>query len=276
MEKETKRCPYCGEEIMASAKKCRYCGEWLEPTETDKEETTQKEDSEMNAELENCEKADTTSAKDKSTNSVIESVEKEDEAVDTGYGFAVSKKLAWRITYGLIAFAVCAFAYLGYTIYRDSQEGVTMSNMDGSWKELGKDDSVSRTYQFKKDGTFNEMASTTEADENGMIYSSLITGTWEVAADDILGKTIKMVYNIDELHVEGNSDEGLFDEDYPNVNAIKQILLEKYKADNKATKDAENQGKVYGFNHLTLRNDTLFQNQSPIMVKVSDILVRQP
>ena len=26
---ETKRCPYCGEEIMASAKKCKHCGEWL-------------------------------------------------------------------------------------------------------------------------------------------------------------------------------------------------------------------------------------------------------
>jgi predicted RNA-binding Zn-ribbon protein involved in translation (DUF1610 family) len=25
----TKRCPYCGEEILAVAKKCRYCGEWL-------------------------------------------------------------------------------------------------------------------------------------------------------------------------------------------------------------------------------------------------------
>ena len=27
---ETKRCPYCGEEILAGAKKCKYCGEWLE------------------------------------------------------------------------------------------------------------------------------------------------------------------------------------------------------------------------------------------------------
>ena len=40
MEKETKRCPYCGEEIMATAKKCKHCGEWLtEENHTPKKET---------------------------------------------------------------------------------------------------------------------------------------------------------------------------------------------------------------------------------------------
>lgn len=27
---DTKRCPYCGEEILAVAKKCKHCGEWLD------------------------------------------------------------------------------------------------------------------------------------------------------------------------------------------------------------------------------------------------------
>lgn len=31
MEKATKKCPCCGEEILEVAKKCKHCGEWLEP-----------------------------------------------------------------------------------------------------------------------------------------------------------------------------------------------------------------------------------------------------
>ena len=46
MEK-TRKCPYCGEEIMADAKKCRHCGEWLgdeaEPKQEPVQETTIKE-----------------------------------------------------------------------------------------------------------------------------------------------------------------------------------------------------------------------------------------
>ncbi|EHM50594.1 zinc ribbon domain-containing protein [Cardiobacterium valvarum] len=32
MTTDTKKCPYCAEEIKADAKKCRYCGEYLEET----------------------------------------------------------------------------------------------------------------------------------------------------------------------------------------------------------------------------------------------------
>lgn len=33
MEQKTKRCPYCGEEILAVATKCKHCGEWLNKEE---------------------------------------------------------------------------------------------------------------------------------------------------------------------------------------------------------------------------------------------------
>lgn len=36
-----KKCPYCGEEIMATAKKCRHCGEWLETQPTSSQPTNQ-------------------------------------------------------------------------------------------------------------------------------------------------------------------------------------------------------------------------------------------
>ena len=42
---ETKRCPYCGEEILAVAKKCKHCGEWIEQkTKAEDQEDSVKED----------------------------------------------------------------------------------------------------------------------------------------------------------------------------------------------------------------------------------------
>ena len=54
MEQQTKKCPYCGGEIMAAAKKCKHCGKWLDgredkneiptPTHAPVEEVTVKEE----------------------------------------------------------------------------------------------------------------------------------------------------------------------------------------------------------------------------------------
>ena len=44
MEKDIKKCPYCGETILAVAKKCKYCGEWLEEKQKDKDKSLQIKD----------------------------------------------------------------------------------------------------------------------------------------------------------------------------------------------------------------------------------------
>lgn len=76
----------------------------------------------------------------------------DDEVVDTGYGVSVSKRLAKRITWGLVAVAIIAFAFLGYEILSIDSRELTMSKMDGSWKELSTDD-VTIMYQFNKMGS---------------------------------------------------------------------------------------------------------------------------
>ena len=53
---ETKRCPYCGEEIMAVAKKCKHCGEWLDeppavPEASDGQEAPAAEENEEELEI---------------------------------------------------------------------------------------------------------------------------------------------------------------------------------------------------------------------------------
>jgi tRNA(Ile2) C34 agmatinyltransferase TiaS len=44
--RETKNCPYCGEEILAVAKKCKHCGEWL-PEDEESKETLHEEQPEL-------------------------------------------------------------------------------------------------------------------------------------------------------------------------------------------------------------------------------------
>ena len=235
-----KRCPYCGEMILAAAKKCKYCGEWLENPEAiiadDKEEKLAPAVSKLESKPVD---APAPEPEDATTDG-------DDEIVDTGYGVSVSKRLASI----------------------DSRE-LTMSKMDGSWKELATDD-VTIMYQFNKNGEFTEMRT---IDDDGIKYGSLCTGTWELSDQGILGQCISMKYDIESLVVDGHNEETgeVYDESDPTVNEIKQALYAEYQKENLEVDKYKGTDKVYGLNHLTFSNDTIKQNGKSVMVKIGDI-----
>lgn len=262
-KKEKKRCPYCGEMILVAAKKCKYCGEWLEKPEAnnadEKDEKLAPEDSKPESKP----VAESTSEPEDAT------ADGDDEVVDTGYGVSVSKRLAKRITWGLVAVAIIAFAFLGYEMLSVDSSELTMSKMDGSWKELATDD-VTIMYQFNKNGEFTEMRT---IDDDGIKYGSMCTGTWELSKQGILGQCISMKYDIESLVVDGHNDETgeNYDESDPMVSEIKQALYEKYQKENQEVDKYKGMDKAYGLNNLTFSNDTIKQNGKSVMVKIGDI-----
>lgn len=44
---QTKKCPYCGEEILAVANKCKHCGEWLDKGKPSQQSKSEKDDYEQ-------------------------------------------------------------------------------------------------------------------------------------------------------------------------------------------------------------------------------------
>ena len=181
------------------------------------------------------------------------------------------KEPVWKkcVIRGLVAVAIVAFAFFGYEMLCVDSSELTMSKMDGSWKELATDD-VTIMYQFNKNGEFTEMRT---IDDDGTKYGSMCTGTWELSKQGVLGQCISMKYDIESLVVDGHNEETgeVYDESDPTVNEMKQTLYAKYQKENQEVDKYKGMDKVYGLNNLTFSNDTIKQNGISIMVKIGDI-----
>ena len=135
MEEEKKRCPYCGEEILAIAKKCKHCGEWLH------EEVV--EDPKKQIPCPICgedidEGLDVCPYCHEKVEQSYE-INKSRIAENTQDSIPSKKKLTWIIIGAIIAtflFPVASFVIIGYTFYyrkKALDRGSRFFNNGGLW-----------------------------------------------------------------------------------------------------------------------------------------------
>lgn len=134
MEEEKKRCPYCGEEILAIAKKCKHCGEWLP------EEVVEKPKKQIPCPIcgedidEGLEVCPYCHEKVEQSDEIHEPIaENPQDSIPT------KKKLTWIIIGAIIAtflFPVASFVIIGYTFYyrkKALDRGSRFFNNGGLW-----------------------------------------------------------------------------------------------------------------------------------------------
>lgn len=135
MKEEKKRCPYCGEEILAIAKKCKHCGEWL-PEEVVEDPKKQIPCPICGEDID--EGLDVCPYCHEKVEQSYE-IHKSRIAENTQDSIPSKKKLTWIIIGAIIAtflFPVASFVIIGYTFYyrkKALDRGSRFFNNGGLW-----------------------------------------------------------------------------------------------------------------------------------------------
>ena len=217
---ETKKCPYCGEEILAVAKKCKHCGEWL------KEETTNKDTAALN--------------------------DKDDVVEETDTSVSSWSRYPWKEAIIKVSGGVL-FVLLLFILNQACSNNIVPS-MEGKWTyewqdstEYDDEDWLRKEYiSTNSVDIFNE--DKTEIDKSVIVYTfeiddseysgtavlkyeTIYKGTWEQKGDQLILVCKTYDWNLIESFIKPNPRDYSIDEDY-YLNSLNEMIEELYQEEN--------------------------------------------
>lgn len=288
---ETKRCPYCGEEILAVAKKCKHCGEWLEIKEPEKEKKSCPICGEMvEEELETCPYChEPTNFADKSTYEIpniknnvskrVDEYKKSSSPEISGFKPEVISptKKSWRNNYGIIIIAILLFALIGggYGIKQCIREKKQNSNYFQLSPAAKK---IADNMKKEDDHAFAMLTKSPWYGHNSISITNMEEG-WTILMNMVIDS--EKLYTSDEKYTEkgtiiinftcSNSDLGWSAEGEMRFHEKGEISI--FSAKDMYEKTIEFSGDIIGtkvkYNNTNLSNDEIAMN---VRLRLNDLI----
>lgn len=158
-------------------------------------------------------------------------------------------------------FVICLLSCEDNQEFAGMYKGTTVDNLGSEIGEIGSDFDIN----LAEDGTFTENH-TVYSEDGGTLANITINGEWGVKETEFLGsskmsisgKTIWFKFDLESLHITPDDI----------ANELQTPYTEMFKNENIKLEENEKEGKVYGWNNVSLCGDSLMSGLENVLIAV--------